>query len=478
MALDFFFASGGPTGEDGELRRRKLFAGEEEEVLPRLPFTGSMPSGAGASQDDGLGGGYLYNVITTLNIRNPSDPNDDIRYETISERINLFYLFGGVRDSGAGGYLAYNTLYLDYHYREVALINGVVVGRKDTYLGAPRLIEKYTPGGLDLPSATQPAITGAAFLGGRPFYPGSRSIGLYGVQDMGVGPGGSQIVDLRTDYNWRTADMASPIMDFRVPLQGALAASRERGSLFTVAELPATDSSPLARAILEFDPRNNYLMNSWSTIANDLAILSEQVVNGAGQAVHAFGDPGYRAKGAAFVQGNLVVAFDRDPTRDAETADAGPQYFTFDPAAANTASDPGIVRVDTGVPGSTALTELVNESLALPAMRTLRAPGGPIDTSSINVLFSRLAYSQQSLDSGVVRRVFEHHFQQTAINPSGCTSGNPVFDQIPSKLAQFVDTQSGFGRVAHELRNPGGTPLTSDYACAAPDAPAPVTPPR
>lgn len=455
------------------MRRRTIFGEVDEQVLPRLPFSDSLPTGgAGVLQEDGLAGTQDYRHIAVMIPR----VGGEVLQEVFTEQINVYYMLGGVRGTFGGPFTAYNALYLDRFFKEYVLLDGVVSSAKVEGFGSPRLIEKYTPGSGGL--FHSPAITGMSFLGVKPENGGARSIGLYGVRDLGFEPGSTswganfggrtQIVDLETDFRVSTPDRIVPLADFQTPLHGALAASRERGSLFAVADVQRAVDGGGYRAVLEFDPRDTYVVNAWSSARGDFDVLGGTVVNSGGRAVHDFADPGLRATGAAFVQGHLVVSFDQ---AGPETRSA--QYFTFNPDAVNTAADPGVRRIDAGVPPSTALAELSNLTKALPARRTLAPPGGPIDTVSINELFSRIAYSQQALDSGVVRHIFEKHFQETAINPAGCTRGNPVFDRIPEKLSQFVDTRKGFGRVAYELRHPDGMPLTSDNACAAPNAPAP-----
>jgi len=471
--LDQIYSTGAPINDDGTLRLRRLLELTDEEVSSSLPYVPTIGSGgAGPRQDDGLAG-WFYSY--TDSDRGESGGKTETYYELTT----LYYSFGGVQLESGGGYQAFNSLYADFKLYERVMEGEEVLSENTHDFGSPVLLEKYTPGSPSTPSIGSPALVGLAYANILPKESGKDSIGLFGVLDQGMDQnfargglsfnGRSQIVDVQTDFNSNTSNDLVTVMDFQVTLHGALAAANERGSLFTVAEIPRVgESGGTYRAVMEFDPRNNYIKNAWSTANSDLAIKDGTTVNANGASVYGFGLAEARAKGAAFADGHLVVAMETggEPIRGNQVVTT-PQYFTFNVDATNTANDPRLRQIDAGAGTTTALSELTDISRLAPVPQQLSMPNGPVDNLSVNHHFAKIAYSQQALDSGVVRNIFQKHFQETAIRPCGCTSGNAVFDSIPSKLGQFVNMSEGFGRAVYELRNPNGVALTSDNDCAA-----------
>ncbi|HBS29681.1 MAG TPA: hypothetical protein DEB06_09585, partial [Phycisphaerales bacterium] len=262
-----------------------------------------------------------------------------------------------------------------------------------------------------------------------------------------------------------TTGQTRDIMDFTVPLEGGLASSHERGSVFVVADagLQSRDAS-----VLEFDPRNNYLKNAWTSSSGALGAAPETQFGSGTDA--SFLNNVFQTEGLSFAKGKLTLA-GRTVDSQAQLASA---LVTFNPSATGSAGSPRVERVERTAGQVVGLSEVTSGSPA-PAS-VLANPAGGVDTTSINTLFAQLAYSQQALDSGFVREVFSRHFFDTSIDPAGCAAST-LAQRIPDVLQQFVNTQAGIGRAAFELRHVSGQPIAPNHPCFPADFAA-RTPPR
>lgn len=449
---------------DGSLRIRRL-ADSVENNLSFLPGAQSGGVfGGGRLQDDGLAAlAFESNPVA----RGESGGS--------FEALFIFYGFGGIDSGESGGYFAFNQLYAQ----------SFASGGSG---GGWQYIEKYTPGPEGSPVFGGAALTGLAFLPTQVVLPRDArgtmqapvSGLLWGITSLGFDrlgnnffASGSQVVDVQFDFNIGTPNDLVPQADFMVPLEGALAASAERGSLFMVANLPdlgllsgttARGGFAFERAIIEFDPRANYIKNGWWQ--GDLAHAAGTVIDpsfaSGGHSVFTLGQYAFPVKGAAFVGGRLIL------TAQAPASGAFiNQYFTFDPDAAGTAADPHVKRIEASPGIKTALAEAINAAVALPAMPMLTPDSltaGEMRLAAVNELFSTIAYSQAALDSGVARRVFEKHFLETSLDPAMCRESMLFTADVPVRLSANVDRQNGFGRTAFQLREG----LTTAHSCATP----------
>jgi hypothetical protein len=266
----------------------------------------------------------------------------------------------------------------------------------------------------------------------------------------------------------------TPIMDFTMALEGAMASAPDRGSLFLVggfneATVPNQDggrgnpqvpfsSGPfgiiVGGGILEFDPRPNalYLKTVIRDVSGQLDVSPDTVL-GPGVPANAL-DLVTRVNGMSYVDGKLQVALDTIDT----AGNTGSRLVTVNPSATGASGDPFVTNVDLLSPGVIGLSE-VSIGTAAPSV-ALANPAGGIDTTTINALFARMAYSQQALDSGLVTAAFVNHFLATSQDPSGCAQSN-LLAMLPASLQSHVNQTSGVGRTAFDLRNG----LSANHPC-------------
>lgn len=410
-------------------------------------------------------------------------------------QMDTFYVLGGYEDGyGSGNYYTYNQLYVSSFYD---------YGNASADRGGSGwfLIEKYVNEQVGDYEYGAPVLGGLAFQNYRADGKHPHSIGLYGVliDDFRRFPtigtpqrgdffdpyaGNSQIVDVQTDFNINSFNNLVSLMDFRVPLEGALASSTERGTFFVVANiaepflfdplpLPRGDAAPYFRAIIEFDPRANYIRNAWGGSDfnySDGTTIDEDMTGFELTFLYDFTSP---IRGAAFAGGQLVLA--TLPSVNAVGRPVGglvPQLVYFDPDAAGTNSDPHVTRVERASAAMSALGETIDEAAMVAAMPVLTPDtltAGQLNLAGVNELFSRVAYSQQALDSGVVKRVFEMHFLETSLNPTTCRESMLFTTTLPVTLAANTQRRNGFGRTAFQLREN----LTTDHGCATEANPSP-----
>jgi hypothetical protein len=230
------------------------------------------------------------------------------------------------------------------------------------------------------------------------------------------------------------------------------------------------------RAIIEFDPRNSYIRNAW--MGSDLYSTFNTAVQTDFGLSFDLDNPYYPVKGAAFVNGRLILSSQLDYYDRPGRGGLTDQIFVFNPEAGGSDYSPHVTKIETNLQIESALAEpTLVTSQPLPAPKALTPDtftAQDLDLSGVNELFAKIAYSQQALDSGVARRVFETHFLQTSMDASQCRGTMLFTDELPARLQANVDRQNGFGRTAVELRSMVGT----DHACAEMMASPPPPPPR
>jgi hypothetical protein len=176
----------------------------------------------------------------------------------------------------------------------------------------------------------------------------------------------------------------TPVMSPGIRLEGALAGSSERGSLFVFGHEPGTETaggSPFSHGvILELDPRTNYLVAAYS--AN----------NGAFSQVPGTINPSridlehtQAITGMSYVNGMIIMSAAVGSTGTGQTV-----LVEYNPAAANSPGHPAIERI---MPAPEAFTTgLASETTARPPPSVpLANPPGRIDTLTINALFAQRA---------------------------------------------------------------------------------------
>lgn len=493
-SFDFFIGSntnisdlrGEPTSE---LRLQPLnevyWMDGDDEYITDLPSYYGGRAGGSRQTRGGSGGAYggvfREDGLTAIGAIHEGDLRSGNYFQ-----LDTFYVYGGYEEqSDSGEFYTFNELYFesfaDYGTNQTA--------RGDDW----SLIEKYIgsaiPGDYEY---GEPVLAGLATVGTiRADSMNPSSIGLFGVLNNDFDRyypffdnGSSQIVDVQTDFNIATPNNLVTLMDFQVPLEGAIAGATERGSLFVVANIAETftfdtarntrgETPPFYRAIIEFDPRANYIANAWGgqDLEDDTGTIIDDDLSGA--ILTSLTDYQSPVRGAAFTGGKLVLttipAFDGGGA--AREGAPVPQLVYFDPEADGDEDEPHVARIEAAGDFLSALGEANNIVASVPPPPALLQDThtDPMNLANVNEYFSKVAYSQQALNSGVVKRIFEKHFLETALDANQCRQSMLFTTNLPGELQANVGYQNGFGRTAYNLR----APLDQSHPCATENNPAP-----
>jgi len=266
-----------------------------------------------------------------------------------------------------------------------------------------------------------------------------------------IGSTGASIVEINSPFSAPTLGPTS--IDFPgLGFGGAVAigSAPARGTLFASATINGLV------AIVELDPRNNYLADAYSAFGGQLAI-DPNTVNAA--ALPSFNSVNL-VSSIAYNNGLLTVAGTRSDTM-------GPVVFTVDTAGTNGTSRPivGSTRLNNPAGGATgpigAATTLSSRPLA---PLNLNDPGGAIDMRGLSVQFADLAYSQRALNSGAVNAIARAAILNSASDPAGCASSPEIVNNLGPALQNRVAQRAGFGRAITDFRNS----LTGGHPCLPP----------
>lgn len=267
-----------------------------------------------------------------------------------------------------------------------------------------------------------------------------------------------------------------PVMNLGIPFDSGLGVLSGRGTVLTVGRLAdtgITNGTPgvlgANAALLELDPRNNYLRSAFSDVNDDFAfdpfgtfvldpfvdpsfaVITNQDVTGLAR---------FAVTPGSFVgvtQDVLVLGITVNALVDGLPTTLS---ITYNTQASNTPGDPRVF-VITSSP--TPVRDLASELRVTPqAPRALAsAPGFPIDTS-LPALFAQLAYSQQALNSGVVERLARNQILETARDPIGCANSGAL-GGLGTPLQTYVDTRAGMGAAITAFR----MGLPANHPCLA-----------
>lgn len=235
-----------------------------------------------------------------------------------------------------------------------------------------------------------------------------------------------------------------------------LMGSQENSSLYVVGNLLDTgNAGPLSRlTVLEFDPRNNYVSDSFSGAAGDFRIRQGTAI-GNGVDPSLFDSDSLDVQGVTIVNGRIVIAVEGSNGEKGERTNA---FITLNPDADGSTRNPYVSGVNRG--RNRGLTGIG----AAPRGRgrdavVLDDPEGAIDTTTINSLFATLAYSERALRSGALQHMVGSEIINTAIDPAGCASSE-LIGMIPDAMLRHVNQTSGVGRSVAYLRDnlPDGHP--------------------
>lgn len=301
---------------------------------------------------------------------------------------------------------------------------------------------------LDDPTATPQLRTDFGSDGARHVLTGLGSIGVrLFASGFEVGNDGlDHVYELFPDADAMQRVMTLP--GFQI---GGAGGSVERASLFLGGHLALADGSNQF-AVLEVDPRANYLISAYGGTDADLTPGKGTYVS-----------PGVDAStignisGLAFVDGIIVMSATAVVAGESRSV-----ILQYDPAATNENGDPRLRSVEL-TDGATYIDALASERGNFPTrLSRLTNPPGPIDTVTINPTFARMAYSEAALRNDILSRMVASEVVNTARDPGRCAASGAL-DALPSILRNHVDKVAGVGRTVAEFR--GSLPV--DHPCRA-----------
>jgi hypothetical protein len=262
-----------------------------------------------------------------------------------------------------------------------------------------------------------------------------RGLGAVGSDLFAAGRLGSRDNIYQVDLkNLSLTEVMAPGLQF----EGTLGGVNERGTLIAFAVDPggAIGASLLDRgAIIEMDPRNNYLVSAHSAVNSSLGNIGS-VSN---------------PSGLNLMQVQTITGLSADANSVTLSAVVGSDMGQLALLRYETINGtPRLAEVRVAPDGFT--TGLASETTATPpAPMILREPSGPIDMVAINTRFAMMAYSQQALGSGVVERALRTEILKGAGNPEACMHSGAL-TALPAILARHVDERAGIGQTVHEFR--------------------------
>lgn len=230
------------------------------------------------------------------------------------------------------------------------------------------------------------------------------------------------------------------VMDLGASLEGGLGGSTKDGTLFAVARDPgsvSTDGLLSRSVIVEFDPRNKYLVSAYAGFTGLLG------ANGA------TANPGnidlaslQSISGVAPTENGIVIS------AVSSTAGGRTVFLRYDTGAGDVRATPTLAEVR-------ATPESFTHGLASEAPGVVRAsvmlapPTGRIDRTGISATFAEMAYSTQAFNSGFVERAVKREILANAIDPAGCGASGAL-GSLRNILAAHIDQRAGVGEsVAH-----------------------------
>lgn len=282
---------------------------------------------------------------------------------------------------------------------------------------------------------TQPELIGETNSLGTTAAPLIRGLGALGEELYAAGRAGG--VDSIYQVNLSTLSL-SEVMVPGLTLEGTLGGLNERGALLAFARDPgAFPGSSLLNsgAILEMDPRNNYLVAAHSALNSPLGPTTS-TSNPAGLNL-------------SQIQSITGLSADSDSITLSAIVGSGVGQMAL-LRYENIQGTPRLSEVRLAPDGFT--TGLASETTTPPPEPLkLREPTGPIDMVGINARFAMMAYSQQALNSGVVERALRTEILKGAGNPDACAASGAL-NALPAILARHVDQQAGVGQTVAEFR--------------------------
>jgi hypothetical protein len=235
------------------------------------------------------------------------------------------------------------------------------------------------------------------------------------------------------------------VMNLGMDLQGGLAASNPRGTLFAVGSFTGEQfglSEGRSFTVMEVDPRSNLIVNAASNQTGQLG--GSGGVAGPVASIRS-------VTGLAWIKGQLLIT-GRNASGEVVRA-------FYNPGSALLARSE--------LAGSAGGLAIGTASGALRANRTL-APvpkGAEVARDFINPLMADMAYTTAARQSGVVERIVREQILSNAGDRQGCAASGAL-NMLPGILALHDNTRSGIGLTIAEFRNQ--VALMNDRSCLPP----------
>ncbi|MGD9688240.1 MAG: FecR domain-containing protein [Phycisphaerales bacterium] len=226
----------------------------------------------------------------------------------------------------------------------------------------------------------------------------------------------------------------------------AMGSSNERGTVFVNALVPEAMGGPAHVAILEFDPRNNYFVDAYTSDPSTGPIFVDTGTQNNAAGFTSF-DQVTRVDGISYNQGLLTV----NGTYEVTPGTPVPLQFQVNTFAAQSGGPNAVRRID-GLP-SNRFGTVAHLPVNPPAPTSLTNPGGAIDMRGLTTLFADLAFSQRAFDTGVVTRMAESAVVASASNPIGCATSMELQTQLGPALMSRINQRAGMGRGITDFRN-------------------------
>ncbi|MGQ0628349.1 MAG: FecR domain-containing protein [Phycisphaerales bacterium] len=224
----------------------------------------------------------------------------------------------------------------------------------------------------------------------------------------------------------------------------ALGSSNERGTLF----IPSAAGPPgmgVPFSILEFDPRNNLLVDARSTGGAFALTVSPDTINNA--TMFTSFSQMERVTSISYNQGAVTVGGTITTGNGSQ-----PIIFTIDMAGTNSPGNPVVTRASDlprrsfGFAGQLPITPPPPASISNPPF-----PGG-IDMRGLSAQFAAMAYTQNAFNSGVPTALIRNAIAASARDIDGCLASSEI-GNLPSIVQGNINFRSGVGRSVTEFRN-------------------------
>ncbi|MGD9688587.1 MAG: FecR domain-containing protein [Phycisphaerales bacterium] len=262
----------------------------------------------------------------------------------------------------------------------------------------------------------------------------------------------------------------TPVGDFGdFELEGGLSAFTSRGTLLIPGRFLSAEGSTFGlfgpgAAIIEFDPRTNYIRSAFTDFNGDFTPdpFDSFLDFGIDPAFNTVENVRFVGIGrfAVVLGGGVGVGEDAFAFLINYTADVNgtPTVITalYNGGATRQIGDPQILLAG---PTGRNIRDFSGETGGAPAASVpLAAAPASIDMT-LPVLFRELAFSQQAFDSGFITPLVEGQVLSTAADPIGCIQSGALAN-LPGHLMNHVNRRMGVGGAVFQFRNelPPGHP--------------------